>query len=117
MYRVAQIVVPFSTHHNFGIVQDKMKRISPKCSQGFWEQRLGCNFYVAVYKLAQCYYTVVLIEVFFSCHNCAKYEANFVILFSVIIRNDLCIKSVIVFPTTFQLCCHLTLDTFDIFPI
>jgi len=32
MYRVAQKVVHFSTRLVFGTVQDKMKRISPKCS-------------------------------------------------------------------------------------
>ena len=66
---------------------------------------------------------MVLIEVIF-CYNFAKYEANFstsevtalwhyyyycYYSFSVIIRNDLSIKSVKAFPTTFQLYCHLTL--------
>jgi len=39
LYRVAQKVVNFSTHHIFGNVQDKMKRISPKrsyISSGLW---------------------------------------------------------------------------------
>jgi len=31
IYRVAQKVVHFSAHHIFGTVQDKTKRISPKC--------------------------------------------------------------------------------------
>ena len=51
---------------------------------------------------------MVLNEVIF-CYNSTKYEANFVILFSVVIRNDLSIKSVKAFPTTCQLYCHLTL--------
>jgi len=50
---------------------------------------------------------MVLIEVIF-CYNSTKYEENFVI-FSVIIINDLNIKSVKAFPTIFQLYCHLTL--------
>jgi len=32
----------------FGTVQDKMKQISSKRYQNFWEQRLGYSFYVAV---------------------------------------------------------------------
>ena len=32
IYRVAQKVVHFSIHHILGTVQDKIKRISPKCS-------------------------------------------------------------------------------------
>ena len=51
---------------------------------------------------------MALIEANF-CYNSAKYNASFVILFSVIIRNDLCIKSARAFPTTLQLHCHLTL--------
>jgi len=31
-YRMAQKVAHFSTHHIFGTVQDKIKRISSKCS-------------------------------------------------------------------------------------
>ena len=38
----------FSTHHIFGTIQEKMKQTSPKCFQGFWEQRLDYSFYVAV---------------------------------------------------------------------
>ena len=34
----------FSTHHIFGTVQDKKKRISPKCSHSFSEQALGSSF-------------------------------------------------------------------------
>jgi len=40
-------VVHFSSHHIFGTVQDKIKRISPKCSDSFWEYRLGCISYAA----------------------------------------------------------------------
>jgi len=46
----------------------------------------------------------------FFCYNFAKYvESNFIILFSIIIRKDLSIKSVEAFAT-FQLCCHVTLS-------
>ena len=47
---------------------------------------------------------------YFFCYNSAKYEANVVILFLFISRNDLSIKSLKAFPTTFQLYCHLTLS-------
>jgi len=36
------------THHLFEIAQEKMKRISAKCTQSFWEQRLSCSFYATV---------------------------------------------------------------------
>jgi len=36
---VAQKVVHFSTHHIFGTVQDKMKRISPKRRKGRRKKR------------------------------------------------------------------------------
>jgi len=49
---------------------------------------------------------VVVIEVIF-CYNSAKCEANFV-TFSVIIINDLSIKSVKAFPTKFEPYCHFT---------
>jgi len=35
-------------HHIVGTVQYNMKRISPKCSQSCWKQRLRCNFNVVV---------------------------------------------------------------------
>jgi len=38
LYRVAQKVVHFSAHHIFGTVQDRMKRISRKCSQASWNK-------------------------------------------------------------------------------
>jgi len=65
-------------------------------------------------KLAHCYCTekwqisMVLIEVIF-CYNSAKYTVNFVDFRSVIVRNDMSIKSVKAFSTTFQVYCQLTL--------
>ena len=47
-YMVAQKVVHFSTHHIFGIVQEKRNGFSPKCPRSFWEQKLRCSFYVNV---------------------------------------------------------------------
>jgi len=47
-YMVAQKVVHFSTHHIFGIVQEKRNGFSPKCPRSFWKQKLRCSFYVNV---------------------------------------------------------------------
>jgi len=52
-YTVAQKVVHCSTRHIFGTIRNKMKQISPKCSESFWEQRFGCSFYVAVNYFVQ----------------------------------------------------------------
>ena len=93
-------VVHFSTHHIFGTVEDKMKRISPKCSQNFWEQSLSGSFMQLLNILSKLasvllYPKTLLprVQLMIFLLQLCYILCNLIHSFTAVIRNSLCINT------------------------